>query len=58
MLSGHGEQSNEGVRLGSACGIDRARRRCREMETGIGLMNGEHELRGVPDRWRLYAVTS
>jgi hypothetical protein len=58
MLSRHGEESNEGVRLGSACDIHRARRRCREMETGIDLIRDEHESKGGPDHRRLYAVTS
>jgi hypothetical protein len=46
------------VRLGSACDIHRARRRCREMETGIDLIRDEHESKGGPDHRRLYAVTS
>jgi hypothetical protein len=33
----------------------------KDLVAGSGLVfndRGEHELKGVPDRWRLYAVTS
>jgi class 3 adenylate cyclase len=54
---------NIGARVGAAAGPSEvlASQTVRDLVAGSGLVfedRGEHELKGVPDRWRLYRVLS
>ena len=54
---------NIGARVGAAAGPSEvlASQTVRDLVAGSGLVfedRGEHELKGIPDRWRLYRVLS
>ncbi len=53
---------NIGARIGAMAGPSEvlASQTVKDLTAGSGLVfedAGEHELKGVPDRWRLYKVT-
>jgi class 3 adenylate cyclase len=52
-----------GARIGAQAGPSEvlASQTVKDITAGSGLVftdGGEHQLKGIPDRWRLYAVTN